>query len=358
MLVCASQEVMSNDWPVAVETKDLAATINSRQVPSDSTPLASEVKVLSTKQPVTKHTRKLLRSSSSPSGPAAGQEQSEKQRLGQLAQTQEQRRDLLDKVCAVHHLDGRQQVLQRHVSRLFVEERYRLLYCEVPKVGCSNWKRVLMVLAGSAASAADISHDMAHSTKQLRLLSGYNRTEMERRLASYTKVLFVREPFERLVSAFRDKFENPNPYYHPLFGRAIIGKYRVNASEDALRTGDGVTFEEFVQYLLDERRPVGMDTHWQPVSQLCNPCHLHYDLLGKFESMKEDADFVLHSIGAPQDLTLPDLKDRNPRDKRTSTTITQQYFAQLSHNQRQRVYDLYRLDYLMFNYSKPLKILE
>lgn len=341
-----------------MDTEDGAAAINSRQVPPDSTPLASEGTAVSTKQPVTKHHRKLLKSSSAPSGTAAGKQESEQQRLRQLAQTQEQRRHLLAKACATYHSGGEQQVLRRHVSQVFVEERSRLLYCEVPKVGCSNWKRVLLVLAGSAASAPDISHDMAHDTKRLRRLSSYNRTDIERRLASYTKVLFVREPLERLVSAFRDKFENPNTYYHPVFGRPIIAKYRSNASRDALRTGDGVTFREFVQYLLDERRPVGMDTHWQPVSQLCSPCLLHYNLLGKLENMKEDADFVLRSIGAPRNLTLPDFKDRNPQAERTSAAITQQYFAQLSPNQRQRVYDFYRMDYLMFNYSTPFPDLQ
>lgn len=353
---------MSNELPccrpVAVDTEDGPAAINSHQVSSDSTPLPSEGTAVSTKQPVTKHHRKLLKSSSSPSGPAAVKEGSAQPSLRQLAQIQEQRRHLLAKVCIKYHLGSKQQVLRRHVSQLFVEERSRLLYCEVPKVGCSNWKRVLMVLAGSAASALDITHDSVHKANQLCRLSSYNRTDIERRLASYTKVLFVREPLERLVSAFRDKFENPNTYYHPVFGRAIIAKYRINASSDDLRTGDGVTFREFVQYLLDERRPVGMDIHWQPISQLCNPCLLHYNLLGKLENMKEDANFVLHSIGAPHNLTLPDFKDRNPQAERTSTAITQQYLAQLSPSQRQKVYDFYRMDYLMFNYSKPLPVLQ
>lgn len=341
------QDVMSNEWPVATGTEDGAAAINSRQVP-----------LVSTKQPVTKHHRKLLKSSSASSGLAAGIEESEQQRLRQLAQTQDQRRHLLAKACALYHSGGEQQVLQRHVSQVFVEERSRLLYCEVPKVGCSNWKRVLMVLAGSATLAPDIPHDTVHNASRLRRLSSYNHTGIECRLASYTKVLFVREPLERLVSAFRDKFENPNKYYHPVFGRAIIAKYRANASSDALRTGDGVTFQEFVQYLLDERRPISMDVHWQPVSQLCSPCLLHYNLLGKLENMKEDADFVLRSIGAPRNLTLPDFKDRNPQAERTSAAITQQYFAQLSPIQRQRVYDFYRMDYLMFNYSKPFPDLQ
>ncbi|VFV32566.1 carbohydrate sulfotransferase 8 [Lynx pardinus] len=173
------------------------------------------------------------------------------------------------------------------------------------------------------------------------------------RLSTYTKMLFVREPFERLVSAFRDKFEHPNSYYHPVFGKAILARYRANASREALRTGSGVRFPEFVQYLLDVHRPVGMDIHWDHVSRLCSPCLIDYDFVGKFESMEEDANFFLSLIRAPRNLTFPQFKDRHSQEARTTAQITHQYFTQLSALQRQRTYDFYYMDYLMFNYSKP-----
>lgn len=271
-----------------------------------------------------------------------------------LSKTQESRRRLLASICARFQPEPSAWSLsQWQLSRLFVEDRYKLLYCEVPKAGCSNWKRVLMVLSGSASSTRDIPHDTAHYANSLRHLESYNRTGVARRLRLYTKVLFVREPFERLVSAFRDKFESPNAYYHSVFGRPIISKYRPDASHAALRTGAGVTFREFVQYLLDAQRPVRMDIHWEPVSQLCNPCVLAYDFIGRFESLQEEAGFLLRSIGAPGNLTFPDFKDRNPDAERTSRSMTQRYFAQLSVAERQRVFDFYYMDYVMFNYSRP-----
>lgn len=274
-----------------------------------------------------------------------------------LAQTQAIRRRVLREVCAKYQPTvatvANQLLSRRQVSRVYVEDRTGLLYCEVPKAGCSNWKRVLMVLGGSATSIGDIPHDAAHNANRLRRLDAYDRAGIAERLHAYTKVLFVREPFERLVSAFRDKFESPNSYYHPVFGRAIISKYRVNASSNALSTGAGVTFREFVQYLLDVHRPVGMDIHWEPVSQLCNPCLLRYNFIGKFESLEEEANFLLRSMGAPGNLRFPHFKDRNPLAERTSSRITQSYFAQLDSMERQKIYDFYYMDYLMFNYSKP-----
>ncbi|KAL1007413.1 hypothetical protein UPYG_G00086470 [Umbra pygmaea] len=310
---------------------------------------------------VTKRHRKLLKTSTVVSNNApntssfSGSSGSPQERWQWLSHIQEARRRLMKEVCAKYKSSISRTITPHHVSRIFVEDKYKLLYCEVPKAGCSNWKRILMVLSGLASSTHNIKHDVVHYGNHLKRLDSFDRPGITRRLETYTKVLFVREPLERLVSAFRDKFENPNSYYHPVFGKPIISKYRVNASKAALRTGSGVTFQEFMQYLLDVHRPVGMDIHWEPASQLCSPCLLDYDFIGKFETIDEEASFLLHRTGAPRNLTFPRFKDRNPEAERTSTHLTHRYFAQLSTSERQRAYDFYYMDYLMFNYSKPFK---
>ncbi|XP_047188963.1 carbohydrate sulfotransferase 8-like isoform X1 [Scophthalmus maximus] len=346
-------------WPLekevmSVGVSDPVGAVRSTVSTSDLRPQRSSPSVfddssVGSKQQVTKRHRKLLLKSSAPAG---GEEQ---QQL-RLAKTQESRRHLLNEICDKYQpgITGRP-VFRRQVSRVYVEDRSRLLYCEVPKAGCSNWKRVLMVLGGSAASTRHIPHDAAHYANRLRRLESYDRVGIAERLRSYTKVLFVREPFERLVSAFRDKFESPNSYYHPVFGRPIISRYRANATRSALRTGAGVTFREFVQYLLDVRRPVGLDIHWEPVGQLCSPCLLRYSFIGKFERLEEEANMVLRSVGAPGNLTFPGFKDRNPLAERTSSTITQRYFSQLNATERQKAFDFFYMDYLMFDYPKPFK---
>ncbi|XP_030646590.1 carbohydrate sulfotransferase 8 [Chanos chanos] len=306
---------------------------------------------------VTKNHRKLLLKN----GPAVPQPSSaisgrEKSNVEKLARAQQSRKRLMREVCEKYRSSNAKRTITRnHVSRVFVADRYKLLYCEVPKVGCSNWKRVLMVLEGLASSTGEIQHEDVHYGNHLRRLDSFDRQGIALRLQTYTKVLFLREPFERLVSAFRDKFESPNSYYHPVFGKPIISRYRSNASRTALRTGEGVTFKEFIQYLLDVHRPVGMDIHWEPVGQLCSPCLLDYDFVGKFETLEAEANFLLRSIGAPTNLTFPSFKDRNPNAERTSCHITKKYFSQLNLTERQRAYDFYYMDYLMFNYSKPFE---
>ncbi|XP_039539977.1 carbohydrate sulfotransferase 8 isoform X1 [Pimephales promelas] len=304
-------------------------------------------------QQVTKRHRKLLKTSPVHTNSSSSSSHSEISR--RLSDVQESRRRIVREVCGKYRSNISRTITPHHVSRIYVEDRHKLLYCEVPKAGCSNWKRLLMVLAGVANSTRDINHVSVHYDNHLKRLDSFDRQGISKRLETYTKVLFVREPMERLVSAFRDKFESPNSYYHPVFGKPIISKYRVNASQSALKTGSGVTFREFIHYLLDVHRPVGMDIHWEATNQLCSPCHLHYDFIGKVETLEEDANFVLRKIGAPENLTYPSFKDGNPKAARTSTQITQLYFSQLNASERQRAYDFYYMDYLMFNYSKPYK---
>lgn len=143
--------------------------------------------------------------------------------------------------CSKYKSNNRRIITPYHVSRIFVEDKYRVLYCEVPKAGCSNWKRVLMVLNGLASSTKDIQHNTVHYGNYLKRLDGFDHKGIYHRLNTYTKMLFIREPFEKLVSAFRDKFEHPNNYYHPVFGKAIISRYRVNATKEALRTGSDIS---------------------------------------------------------------------------------------------------------------------
>ncbi|XP_011930294.1 PREDICTED: carbohydrate sulfotransferase 9 isoform X4 [Cercocebus atys] len=267
---------------------------------------------------------------------------------------QEKRRSFLQEFCKKYGgVSHHQSHLFHTVSRIYVEDKHKILYCEVPKAGCSNWKRILMVLNGLASSAYNISHDAVHYGKHLKKLDSFDLKGIYTRLNTYTKAVFVRDPMERLVSAFRDKFKHPNSYYHPVFGKAIIKKYRPNACEEALINGSGVRFKEFIHYLLDSHRPVGMDIHWEKVSKLCYPCLINYDFVGKFETLEEDANYFLQMIGAPKELKFPNFKDRHSSDERTNAQVVRQYLKDLTRTERQLIYDFYYLDYLMFNYTTP-----
>jgi Sulfotransferase family len=65
--------------------------------------------------------------------------------------------------------------------------------------------------------------------------------------------MFVREPLDRLRSAYAEKFQSGNNLYNQNFGRRIIARYRQNASNESLTKGHDVTHEEFVKYIIDPK---------------------------------------------------------------------------------------------------------
>ncbi|XP_057711109.1 carbohydrate sulfotransferase 11 isoform X2 [Corythoichthys intestinalis] len=264
------------------------------------------------------------------------------------------RRDRVADACRANSASSRKRrvLTPGDLKHLVVDEEHELLYCYVPKVACTNWKRVMMVLTGHGkySDPMEIPSNEAHVPSNLKTLNQYSIAEINRRLKTYLKFLFVREPFERLVSAYRNKFTlKYNSSFHKRFGTRIVRRYRKNATAEALANGADVTFKEFAEYLADPatRRDGPLNEHWQTVYQLCHPCHIRYDLVGKYETLEDDANYVLRLAG--EALRFPSYA----KSTRTTDAMTAQFFANVSTEQRQRLYQLYKLDFLMFNYSTP-----
>ncbi len=87
----------------------------------------------------------------------------------------------------------------------------------------------------------------------LRKLSSYSKTEIDVRLENYFKFMFTRDPLERVLSAYSSKFlysKIQNQKFRRRYGRFILRQYRNNLAQDESETGAGVTFPEFVAYIL------------------------------------------------------------------------------------------------------------
>lgn len=84
-----------------------------------------------------------------------------------------------------------------------------------------------MVAAGKwpGNDPLEIPADQAHSSGTFRRLSNYTVPEIERMLATYDKLIVVRHPLERLLSAYRNKLEakyGSSRYFQTRFGKKII----------------------------------------------------------------------------------------------------------------------------------------
>ncbi|XP_069693257.1 carbohydrate sulfotransferase 11 isoform X2 [Periplaneta americana] len=234
-------------------------------------------------------------------------------------------------------------------DHLLVDEKHRLLYCYVPKVACTNWKRVFMILTGlvNTSDPLKIPASVAHRKDIITRLSNYSSTEIENILQSFTKFLFVRHPFERLLSAYHNKLEQhyqSSKYFQSRFGRLIIKHYRQNPSNESLTRGDDVTFKEFAAYLTGQKEIV-FNEHWKPIYDLCHPCTISYDIIGKYETLDQDSEFILKQVGETG-ISFP----HAPKSSSTTSNL-RKYFGTLHHDIIRQLYDVYEMDFKLFGYN-------
>ncbi|XP_018763217.2 carbohydrate sulfotransferase 9-like [Serinus canaria] len=259
---------------------------------------------------------------------------------------QNSRKNTLASVCLKNNLNKPRSKLDSHVAnQLFVEHKHKFIYCEVPKVGCSNWKRIIFLLQSDLnAEASEIEHDNIHHTSLIKRLVSYPPALQKEFLSNYTKVMFTRHPLERLVSAYRDKLLHSEPFYSTTIANEIRAMFRKNKNSP-----EKVSFQEFVNFII-AKPPHTLDIHWKPMFLLCDPCNIHYDIVGKYETLGLDSEHVLKVIGAPKSLQYPSLK-RYGSEKRTDGDITLEYLRQLTSEQIEKIKKLYEMDFFLFNYT-------
>ncbi|OCT64814.1 carbohydrate sulfotransferase 9 [Xenopus laevis] len=261
--------------------------------------------------------------------------------------TQSHRRDTIRYFCQKNNLTSSSWRMKASVAKqLYVEHTHKFIYCEVPKVGCSNWKRIILLLNSSVGrTAEELKHNKVHFSPSLKRLSFYSPKMQVALLNNYTTVMFTRDPLERLVSAYRDKFLHDEEYY---YSKTLANMIKRSVRKNGNLT-ERISFKEFANFIVSEN-PNYRDIHWKPMLELCDPCNIHYDIVGKFETIKEDAAYVLRSIRAPKDLVYPDIKHYS-NETRTNDLISKDYFTSLPKALFKKLINVYRFDFSMFQYN-------
>ena len=249
----------------------------------------------------------------------------------------------------------------RNISRevlanIFVDDRHKVMGCFVAKVACSTWKYVLINATGKVSNTPPEKipvHSRAFMrTLWLHVLSDYTPEEVDFRLRNYYKFMVVRHPFDRLTSAYREKFGPKNKVFHKMLGKKIIEKYRKNAKKKSLRTGSDVTFGEFVKFLINER-PTKYNAHWRRYYEVCDPCRVKYDYVAKLETITQDARIILPKLAFSSDTKLP---GRNVNLRPTTYDIGQgknlsDMFTELPSGDVAQLMRIYDLDFRLFGYQ-------
>lgn len=182
-------------------------------------------------------------------------------------------------------------------------------------------------------------------------------------LNSLFKFIFVRHPFERLVSAYFDKFvrkRDPNfirsfIYYETppdLLIKASINKYLFKKSTFS---NFRITFEKFVKFVIHEIRNklVSYGTfHWMPFTDFCGVCSLRYDFVGQIETLESDINQLgklFPELSGLKDIFQSKMNSVAGRGRKTSLTA----FAKLPKALIKELYQVYEADFVFGGYPYP-----
>jgi len=219
-----------------------------------------------------------------------------------------------------------------------------IVWCKVPKAGSSTWTYNFLKLAGQTTN----------STKIHKLLRDYYpKVEDRKALKEDFKFMVVRHPFERLLSAYRDKLEDLSRdmdaregYYHNMYGKHIVAQYR-DKSDRNLTNVLEPTWREFVEYIITT--PANkFDEHWMPIWMLCSPCIVRYNVISKMETFAEDTQFTLEEAGLDNILEV-EWKHRTGTGGSSDTIMD--YYSQLTTAEVAELFHKYRLDFELYEYN-------
>ena len=218
-----------------------------------------------------------------------------------MSETMKRRKSHIQIIC--QHYTYR--TYSRRKGVFFLAKPEHIAYCEVPKVACTFWKRIIRFLnkdhLPKISSPLDIPRGFVHMGKRINttLIHLENNTKRSPELLNTEKtVMFTRDPYSRIWSAYLDKLFLPD--FWSSVGVPAIKAKRKNATKHSLQCGDDVTFEEFLRHILPQEKRLRIDpvfAHFTPVHGVCNPCAVNFTYIGKIETFKDDVRYILNDTG-------------------------------------------------------------
>lgn len=211
--------------------------------------------------------------------------------------------------------------------RILTSDQYKLIGCKITKVGSTNMARVMYTL--DHLSETNNTNKVAKGKARRWTINTANDkdlTELRDKLKTYTTFMFVRDPVERLMSAYRDK----RPVYW--FKKKI-------------------TFTKYLQMVL--RTPDGMlNKHLISFNKLCKPCSTNYDFIGLLDNFEEDMRKILRSIAAEGRIVLP-VRNKTGYKNKKSSSVMFHYRRNIPKDILKQIYEKYYVDYFLFGFPKP-----
>jgi hypothetical protein len=211
----------------------------------------------------------------------------------------------------------------------------------VPKVACTTVKLTLHAFEG-LPPAADWGQVHDQDAPRLSSLSVSEAAEI---LSSpdWLRFAFVRDPYDRLFSAWKQKIGNTwDTQYAGL-------RDQIRAANRYPSRADGrvpfVAFGDFVRFVVESDDPaVVLDGHWDLQTRILLDDVISYDVIGRFETFVDDFTAILRRLDAPEDVIETARQVTNPTTQVPLSAAYDRELADLVHGKYQR-------DFAAFGYD-------
>ncbi|XP_072021089.1 carbohydrate sulfotransferase 11-like [Amphiura filiformis] len=238
-------------------------------------------------------------------------------------------------------------LLRERFETTLVNDDYKLLVTFVYKTGSQGWTELFRQLYERGQNVSQTKLGSKHNDGVIGLalvLKWYGINAVVDRLKHYFSVIFVRHPYTRLISGYKDKLVKiPNKYYEKK-ARDIIRQVR-KIPLPSSQTPD-LKFDEFVQFVANG----GWDEHWCPIFDDKKPCHVHYDFIGHLETFQDDVAYLFHLVGIDNIVKFPECPHATGSG---DLAILKEHFSQISQTLLTKLNARYKKDFKVFGYRLP-----
>ena len=255
-----------------------------------------------------------------------------------------------------------------------------MAYCDIPKSASSTWRDTFCSMNAIQFKRYHTCHELLASKHSLRANNIDEFTQLDS--LNIVKFMFVRHPFERLASAYNNKFvdqenkscvlrekDTSTPVYDAYINhmRHYQKRYMNMSSSDACiaECANGLKFSCFVEYVLvatenpETLQNLNKDIHWWPYTEICSVCKVNYDFIGHVEDFQEDLQLLIEQF--PDNNALIELYEQkkkincNTNCNGTEKDVYLKYFHQITKSTILRLYHRYKNDFELGGYEFPSK---
>mmetsp|Transcript_12507 Transcript_12507/g.36211 ORF Transcript_12507/g.36211 Transcript_12507/m.36211 type:complete len:579 (-) Transcript_12507:61-1797(-) len=229
---------------------------------------------------------------------------------------------------------------------LLIEESTKMIICPIEKVASSEWRKLIHRIQKDLNWRQEPWFKDG-GLERLKRTAFRDRAEEILNDPSWTKMVFFRNPYERLVSCYNDKFTKGDARY---------------ALQLSNRTKTEMSFNEFVDVITHPLNTFH-NAHWRPQHRFCGLTKfLHlFNFVGNFESLQSHAETLLRGAdlwepfgatgwGPSRNGSMFQKNQARHRNKSQKSTVEDH--LPVGSRRRTAVYQYYREDFELFSRIK------